>query len=48
MVLLVGTLANKVNDGGRVYACPRCDVPDKPVSKEAKNIIQLSKRKANE
>ena len=46
MVLLSGQLRNARNDEGKVYACPACDVPDKPVDDKAKTIIQLSQEKS--
>jgi hypothetical protein len=42
MVLLGGRLKNERIDEGQVWVCPRCDVPDKPASKGAKSIIELS------
>jgi hypothetical protein len=42
MVLLSGRLAHKLVDEGRVWVCPNCDVPDKPATKNAKSIIELS------
>lgn len=42
MVLLNGRLANGRKDAGEVFACPTCDVPEKPVDEQAKSIIQLS------
>jgi hypothetical protein len=44
MVLLSGRLTNGKQDEGKVYACPNCDVPEKPISEQAMSIIQLSKR----
>lgn len=31
-----------LKNGKEVWACPKCDAPDKPVDKDSKNIIQLS------
>ena len=42
MVLLEGRLINERVDGGEVWVCPYCDIPDKPVRKGAKTIIELS------
>lgn len=42
MVLLSGRLANGRKDEGEVFACPTCDVPEKPVDEQSKSIIQLS------
>lgn len=43
MVLLSGRLKNEKVDGGEVWVCPNCDVPDKPARKGAKSIIELSR-----
>lgn len=47
MVLLSGRLTNGRLDDGKVYACPKCDVPEQPVSEQAMSIIQLSERETS-